>query len=68
MAEEVEEYEEVHTSIEISIAENVYVSIKTNEKEYDDVLKDAREIVKELNGYLERRHKMLEKGSDKLYG
>ena len=36
-------------SVEISLAENVYVTIKTSVKGYDDVLKDARDIAKELN-------------------
>ena len=60
--------DEVQVSIEISLAENVYVSIKTNQKGYDDVLKDAREVVKELNEYLEKRHKVSEQNSNKLYG
>jgi hypothetical protein len=55
-------------SVEISLAENVYVTIKTSVKGYDDVLKDARDIAKELNEYLEKRHKASEKNSDKLYG
>jgi hypothetical protein len=62
------EPEDDHVSIEISLAENVYVSIKTNLKGYDDVLKDAREVVAELNTYMEKRHKMSENNSDKLYG
>ena len=63
-----DEADEVQVSVEISIAENVYVSIKTNQKGYDEVLKDARDIVKELNEYLEKRHKVSEQNSNKLYG
>ena len=69
MAEDDEdEADEVQVSIEISLAENVYVSIKTNQKGYDEVLKDARDVVKELNEYLEKRHKGSEQNSNKLYG
>jgi len=68
MPEEVEESEEQNVSIEISLAESVYVSIKTNQKGYDQVLSDARAKVKELNEYLDKRYKVSEKISDKLYG
>ena len=67
MAEDVEPLDDT-VSIEISLAENVYVSIKTTQKGYDEVLQDARDIIAELNEYLEKRHKVSETNSNKLYG
>ena len=55
-------------SVEISIAENVYVSIKTNVKSYDDVLKDAKEISRELRDHLYSVEKKKEKVSHRAYG
>jgi hypothetical protein len=42
---------EDRVSIEISVAENVYVSIKTSKESYNKVLKDAREIAKDLKEF-----------------
>ena len=55
-------------SIEISVAENVYVLIKTNVKGYDDVLKDAKEISRELRDHLYSVEKRKEKVSHRAYG
>jgi len=55
-------------SIEISIAEHMFVSIETSSGDYDRVLKDAREIAKGLYEDLRKLHKESESSSNKLYG
>ena len=62
------EQEDERVSIEISVAENVFVSIKTSAKSYDEVLADAREIAKELKDGLCEMCKHRETNSTKLYG
>ena len=62
------EDDDASVSIEISVAENVYVSIKTNVKGYDDVLKDAKEISRELRDHLYSVEKRKEKVSHRAYG
>ena len=59
---------EESVSIEISVAENVYVSIKTNQKSYDKVLKDAKEISRELRDQLYSIEEGKEKVSHRAYG
>lgn len=62
-----EEAEE-RVSIEISVAENVYVSIKVSDEKYEKVLKDARAIAGELKEHLCSICQEKGKIEGKLYG
>lgn len=54
--------------VEISVAEEVYVSIKTNRESYDRVLKDAKKIAKNLKEQLCATCKLRERTSGRSYG